>query len=127
VTGFTDKKAKRPPNVALAAKKARKAADKTGGRKKPRIKDLDQKVRKVGAEAQKVNQIEDDESLHSSVGALSNVQTEDDESLHASVSALSNQDQTEGDGSLHASVSALSNKDPIELEGHELLDEIEIR
>ena len=46
VTGFTDKKAKRPPNAALAANKARKAADKTGGRKKPRQKDLDQKVKK---------------------------------------------------------------------------------
>ena len=73
VTGFTDKKAKRPPNAALAANKARKAADKTGGRKKPRQKDLDQKVKKeVGEEALKVNKTEDDESLNTPVIAFSN-------------------------------------------------------
>ena len=47
VTGYTDKRTKKPPNTALAATKARKAADKIGGKKKPRPKDLDKKPKKV--------------------------------------------------------------------------------
>ena len=43
VVGYTDRRAKKPPNTALGSKNVRKTADKTGGKKRPRVKILDEK------------------------------------------------------------------------------------